>query len=121
MLTIPGLQVSEQIHEGQRTVVYRGVWKDTPVVLKAAKGASPTFQQFSRWSHEHAMLARIQGEGVPKALALQIHQNRPVLILEDIGAESLKNIRARTELPLATFLDVALKLAQAVAIIHEQG
>ncbi len=123
MIDLPGLQVIEPLHEGARSLVVRCAWKgsDAPVVVKAAKGGAPTLQQLARWSHEHAVLARITAEGVPKPLALEVHRHRPLLVLEDVGATSLRQLMAGEPLPIATVAEIGVALAEALGAVHARG
>jgi predicted ATPase/signal transduction histidine kinase/tRNA A-37 threonylcarbamoyl transferase component Bud32 len=118
--TIPGYDLSEIIHEGINTIVYRGTAQPEaqPVILKVLKADYPTIEDIARLKHEYKMTENLNIEGIVKVLRLETHQNRLVLVCEDFGGESLKQLLSAQKLEIATFLSIAMQLAQALASLH---
>src|SRR5439155_713578 len=81
-------------------------------------GASPTLSELARWRHEHQILSRLDGGGTPRAYELAIVHNRPLLVLEDIGGRSLRDIVADGPLAIDDVLELAIGIAGALGEIH---
>jgi serine/threonine protein kinase len=90
-LTIPGYEITEIIHEGVNTVVYRGLSQGNQekVIIKVLKAEYPTLEQISRLTQEHSITENLDLLFVVKILRLEAHQNRLVLVSEDFGGISL--------------------------------
>ena len=118
--TIAGYPVVERLHETSRTLVYRAREKggDGTVVLKVAKRESSPRESHSRARREHAMLSRLRLEGVVGVRALEEEAHRPVLVLEDLEAESLAGILAARRLSLPECLILAVGIADVLGRIH---
>src|SRR5207244_1482743 len=104
------------------TVVFRATRErdGAAVLLKTVRTDAPTPEQFSRWSHEHEVLKRLEGRRVPTALDLVIAQDRPVLVLADTGARSLRQRLAGRRLGSGDFLELAVAVVEALASVHER-
>lgn len=59
--------------------------------------------------------------GVIKVYALETYQNRPTLILEDIGGESFKNFMQSRQLQLTESLKVAIQVISALINLHNNN
>jgi predicted ATPase/signal transduction histidine kinase len=116
---MPGYEARETLSEHPTVRVVRG--RDTdgkPVVLKQL-AADAGAQARSRFRHEYEMLRRIDLPGVVKALALEGADGGLVMVLEDIGGDSLERMLAPGEkMPVRRFLDLALGLAGTLCTLH---
>jgi predicted ATPase/signal transduction histidine kinase/CheY-like chemotaxis protein/HPt (histidine-containing phosphotransfer) domain-containing protein len=123
MFSVPGYRVTEEIHHGPLTVVFRGVRESdqAPVVLKTVRAETPTPEQFSRWSHEHEVLRRLDGPGIPRAYELLVAHDRPVLVMEDLGGRSLREHAAGRRIVASEFLALAPRIVAALADVHGGG
>lgn len=119
---VPGYELGETLHESAATVVYRA--RRTPgddrVVLKLLKPAAATEERRARFRREFELTRRCEGPGVVRALAIEETEDGPVMVLEDIGGQSLERLLGQGPLPLARFLEVALGLAEALARVHQR-
>lgn len=57
-ITIPGYKLSNIIHEGVNTVIYRAIKKpeQTPAIVKLLKSEYPTLEEITRLRHEYKIL-----------------------------------------------------------------
>ncbi|MBD2387666.1 trifunctional serine/threonine-protein kinase/ATP-binding protein/sensor histidine kinase [Cylindrospermum sp. FACHB-282] len=117
---LTGYDLTEIIHEGAHTIIYRGTAQlnAQPVILKILKADYPTLDDIARLKHEYKMTENLDIEGIVKFLRLETHQNRLVLVCEDFGGQSLKQLLSHQKLDMSTFLSIALQLAQALVSLH---
>jgi len=56
MLTLTGYRITEELHAGEKTLVYRGVREQDrcPVILKTLAGEFPAPKDLARLQHEYA-------------------------------------------------------------------
>ncbi|GAB1539530.1 AAA family ATPase [Scytonema sp. NUACC21] len=112
--------LTEIIHEGIHSVVYRGASLESqqPVILKVLKSDDPSLEEIAYLKHEYKIEKDLNLPGVVKALGIASYKNRLGLVFEDFGGKSLKQLLNTTKLDLETFLDIAIQLAQALADLH---
>ncbi|MBV6623337.1 MAG: AAA family ATPase [Rivularia sp. (in: Bacteria)] len=117
---VPGYDITEVIYEGINTIIYRGTshLNQEKVILKILKEDYPTLDAITRLKHEHKITENLDLEGVVKILRLETEQNRLVLVLEDFGGQSLKQVLSNQKLDLSKFLDIAVQLAKALVSLH---
>ncbi|HEY9628942.1 MAG TPA: AAA family ATPase [Coleofasciculaceae cyanobacterium] len=134
-LTFSGYDLTEVLHEGVNTVVYRGqtfrkdlqpeiqVSQTSPhaVILKILKAEYPTLEQISRLKQEYKITESLILEGIVRVYELHSYQNRLALIYEDFGGESLKRFLQQQPLQPIAFLKIAIQLAQALLSLHQHG
>ncbi|MEK8022139.1 MAG: AAA family ATPase [Candidatus Parabeggiatoa sp.] len=119
MFELPGYTVTEQIYQGLETIVYRGyrTADHLPVIIKALNDY-PEPKKVAQLHHEYDITKDLNLKGIIKSIGLQKHHNRWVLIFEDIGGHSFKHILATQEIDLATFLHIAIQLADSLGELH---
>lgn len=126
--SLSGYQVTELIHQGLQTILYRAVAADgTACVLKMLRAEFPTNEQIARLKHEYHIIADLDLPGVIQPIALELQQNRVVLVIEDIGGRSLKqyiqsNIQDSTQnntIDLDLALSIALQIARTLVSLHQ--
>jgi len=117
---VPGYEVTEVIYEGINTTIYRGTshLNHEKVILKILKEDYPTLDAITRLKHEYKITENLNLEGVVKILRLETEQNRLVLVLEDFGGQSLKQVLSQRKLELLEFLTIAVQLAKALVSLH---
>ena len=86
--------------------------------LKIHKEDYPTLDAITRLKHEHQITENLDLEGVVKILRLETEQNRLVLVLEDFGGQSLKQVLSNQKLDLLKFLNIAVQLTKALVSLH---
>ncbi|MDY7226060.1 AAA family ATPase [Hyalangium rubrum] len=91
------------------------------VILKTPRSEHPGPRDHARLEYEYQLLQRLEGApGVIRVHGLEIHQDRPVLVLEDIEGTDLVE-QAGVPLGPARFLELALSLASTLAEVHRRG
>ncbi|MEO8856580.1 MAG: diguanylate cyclase [Burkholderiaceae bacterium] len=117
---IAGYRLDAELHQGQTSVVYRGVrLRDgAAVVIKILKNEFPTTQETARYEREFRIAGSLQAAHCVRALELTLAGHRSMLVYEDDGCVSLDRLYGGRALDLATFLRVAIAATQALAEVH---
>jgi predicted ATPase/signal transduction histidine kinase/tRNA A-37 threonylcarbamoyl transferase component Bud32 len=125
MMTFHGYQILTQIYESLNSRVYRGIREqdNQSVILKVLQEDYPTPQELTRYKQEYEIIRNLNLDGVIKAYGLEPYQKSLVIIFEDCGASSLKQLMngcvgANGCLSLPEFLNLALKIAEILGKIH---
>ncbi len=122
MITLANYRITEQIYEGSRSRVYRGMREDDAksVIIKVLKQEYPTRQELTRYKQEYEIISSLNLEGVIRAYSLETYQRGFVIVLEDFGGESLKTLlKNRSEpISLQAFLTTASKITASLGLIH---
>ncbi|MHC5739972.1 AAA family ATPase [Nostoc sp.] len=127
MITIPGYEILEKIHEGTGTVVYRGKkkQKQQPVIIKLLNSEYPTLEEITHLRHEYKVLKDLTSERIVKPYKVEKYQHSFALILEDFGGQALSQILISRQLEITECLQIAIALAETLieleqfAIIHK--
>ncbi|MCB0191198.1 MAG: AAA family ATPase [Anaerolineae bacterium] len=117
---IPGYKNITEIHRGRKRILYRGLReKDSrPVIIKTPLEDYPAASDIEHLRHEYDILRLLTIDGVIQAYALENHDHKPTLILEDIGGTPLKEIIVAERFNLNDFLNLALTLAKTIESLH---
>ena len=109
------------IYQGEHSLVYRGFCQTIgkPVILKTLATTIPDPQQLARYEQEYAITHALKGTpGVIEVYELLYANHRPVIVLEDYGAQPLGEYLSQGPLDLKTFLEFALTLTEILAAVH---
>ncbi|MEA5569516.1 protein kinase domain-containing protein [Calothrix sp. UHCC 0171] len=120
-LMIPGYEILEVIDEAESTTVCRAKSQKTnqPVILKVLKAEYSSLEQISRIKHEYQTTKNLNLEGVVRVYELETLHNYLVLVAEDFGGISLKKFISKyRNLPIETFLAIALQITKALISLH---
>jgi len=129
MVTVPGYSITETLHVGKRTAVYRGTEDSTGkrVVIKVPAVEYPTLKEVARWRHAHAIATLLGGDetnsiakGVVKHIATERWGNGIALIIEDFSGESIARLYAKRPMEIGAFLRLAIALTDVVGMIHSK-
>jgi len=118
-------EVGEQIFASVNSAVYRGrrFADGQTVILKLLNVDYPSPKQLASYRQEYEILRQLKHEGVVRVFALEEIEHRPVLVLEDFGGIPLHRwyakARARSPVPLALFLPIAVRIAEILNYIHQ--
>ena len=120
---VPGYDITEVIYEGINTIIYRGTshLNQQKVILKILKDDYPTLDAITRLKHEYKITENLDLEGIVKTLRLETNKNSLVLVLEDFGGQSLKQVISNRKLELLDFLNIAVQLAKALVSLHSHN
>jgi len=111
------------VHEGAKTVIYRVEREQEPksVIIKTLKAEYPTLEEITRLRHEYKILENLQLAGTVKAYGIENYHNGLALILENLEGESLQSAIASRQIPVISFLSLAIQLASALAELHKNN
>jgi len=120
---LDGYVLSDVVREAHGTSLLRGSRKadGARVIVKLLRAEHPSAAQVARLRHEHAILASIDGPEVVRALNLVKHGRGVALVLEDLGDVSLESTFRHERPSTERFLDLATRMAAAVAAIHRRA
>jgi len=121
-LIMPGYKITEKIHEGQQTIIYRGIKEldQTKVILKATKSSYPTLQEITRLRHEYNILQSLHIEGITQILSLENINNGLALVSEDFEGISLKSLITEQKISISYMISIAMQLAEILFQLHKQ-
>lgn len=105
-------QSSEKIAESSSTLVCRGrrLIADEPLILKFRKPHGVTGANLPGFRCEYELISRIDLPCVVKTYALEEHQGGLLMVMEDIGGESLDRLLMQGPISHTTFLELAIIL-----------
>ena len=92
-ISLPNYDLTEQLHDGSRTLVYRGRSQpgNHPVVVKLLKSEYPTFKELVQFRNQYAITKDLTLPGVVRPIALEAFRNSYALVMEDEGYISLEH------------------------------
>ncbi|MGK7876493.1 MAG: AAA family ATPase [Xenococcaceae cyanobacterium] len=117
---IGNFTITEQLYESSNSLVYRG-YRDSDkqlVVLKMLKDDYPPPDRIAWYKREYEVTRNLNLPGVVDAYALETHGQRPVMVLEDFGGDSLALLGLAGTLELAEFLKLAISITDILGQIH---
>ncbi|MGB7891057.1 MAG: AAA family ATPase, partial [Microcoleus sp.] len=124
MITLPGVTIHSKIYESLASLVYRGIREqdNCAVIAKVLKQDYPSPQDLTRYRQEYEITRFLNIEGVVKAYSQQDYQRTLVILLEDLGGESLECwMRQQLDfcpMPLSVFLNMAIAITDTLGKIH---
>ncbi|OJT24542.1 histidine kinase [Archangium sp. Cb G35] len=123
MMELPGYELRSLFQTTNNNLLFHAVRRADrlPVILKTPRTQHPGPRERARYQREHALLERLRGTaGVITAHGLELHTERPVLVLEDVGARALSEQLGQPFEP-SRFLSIAVPLASILAEVHRRG
>ena len=128
-IKLNGYQITEQLYESNKSLVYRGVQEKSnlPVILKFLKQEYPVRQELIRYKQEYEITKNLKSKNaiasgassVIAAYDFQRYQNTFAIIFEDFGGHSLDILIKKHSLTVKEFLDIAIKITIGLRAIHE--
>jgi predicted ATPase/serine phosphatase RsbU (regulator of sigma subunit) len=117
---VAGYSLIDTVRETQTATLLRGTrdLDGAPVVLKLLRGEHPSAAQLARLRHEHAILASLDLPEVVRTHGLVKQGRRLALVLEDLGGVSLESKFRHQRPSLEEFLELAIRMAEAVGAVH---
>jgi predicted ATPase/class 3 adenylate cyclase/predicted Ser/Thr protein kinase len=110
------------LYESANSLVYLLPGEDLPrAVLKILKADYPPPERVARFHNELELTRGLAGERVRRACRREKVDGRHGLVLEYVEGQTLREAFAGGTQPVGTFLDVAIKVAEALRQVHEAG
>ena len=121
-VSIPGYQVTEELYNGSRTIVYRA-FRETdslPVVIKLLKTPYPNFNELVQFRNQYTIAKNLNYPGIIQTYSLELYQNGYLLVMEDMKGISLKEYFAKNDRvsSLQEFLSIAISLCDTLDILY---
>ncbi|MDZ7952513.1 AAA family ATPase [Nostoc sp. DedQUE09] len=128
-VSILGYEVSEEIYNGSRTIVYRGYRKtdSLPVVIKLLKNPYPSFSELVQFRNQYSITKNLNYPGIIQTYSLEPYQNGYVLVMEDFGGISLSEWRGKEGKTggepqnLIKFLQIAISLCNTLNYLYHHN
>ncbi|UCF90470.1 MAG: AAA family ATPase, partial [Desulfobacterales bacterium] len=76
---------------------------------------------FAQYKHEYTITRSLDLACVVEAYHIEPYQDKPLIVFEDFGGESLDKLLAANTLCLEDFLTMAAKIVEAIGKIHAAG
>jgi len=117
-----GYEIVEQIYEGNRTLLYRGVRQSDslPIVIKLLKNPFPSFKELAQFRNQYAIAKDIDSPYIIKMMAIEPYKNVYAIVMEDFSGISLREILCRAGRfgnnphTLNTFIKIAIQITEAL-------
>ena len=117
-MTLSGYQRHAELYRSERSIVERGSLHGRPVVVKRLNRQYPLPTDLADYRQEYAILQQIESDEVVKGYGLDAQQHALLLVLEDIGGQSLRQLYRGQALPLGLFLEIAIAISKGLGHIH---
>lgn len=123
MHTISTYQITEQLYEGTRSLVYRGygIHDDVPVILKVLKKEYPPLEYIAWLKREYETMQSLNIPGVARVYTLDNVNQRWFMVLEDFGGDSLSRLGLAGRWNLGDLLHLAISLTTTLRQIHQRN
>jgi PAS domain S-box-containing protein len=116
----PNYRITEQIYDGSRTIVYRGISESEQksVVIKLLKSEYPTFSELVQFRNQYTITKNLDLAGIVKPIVLEKYGNSFALFMEDMGGISLSEYLGDRSMSLDEFLPYGIAIAQILAELY---
>ncbi|MEM7017322.1 MAG: AAA family ATPase [Pseudomonadota bacterium] len=123
MFSLPGYHITESVYKSVHTLVYRGIREsdNASLIFKLPVDEHPGERQLVKYQQEFDILNQLDIPGVIHTHGLEYDHARPILLLEDIGGQSLDILMAELEFTIADFFQHAIRTTEILQIVHTAG
>ena len=120
MLQLPGYRIQEIIYEGSTSIVYRALSESDqlPVMIKTFVDRYPPAGEVARMEREFELAQDADSDLLVHYHKLIPTGNTCALVIEDFGAESLRELLNDSSLPLHQFLTLARHTVRSLSALH---
>ncbi|MBU0995053.1 MAG: AAA family ATPase [Proteobacteria bacterium] len=114
-------EIIETIAETKSSVIYRATLEGRPgtVIIKKLKTRFPTPVDIARFRQEYDIIKTIDLEGVIKTFEIIWDKDEIAIVMEDFNGLSIKNILGKGRIDLRLFLEIGLKVSEALGHLHK--
>ena len=122
MLAVPGYRIDSKIYESVCSLIFRGIRESdqSPVIMKLLKESHPSPKDLNRYRREFDITGKLDMEGVARAYDLLKYGNSLIMVLEDFGAESLRDWIGHHETCIVELLELMVRITRILGQIHDQ-
>ncbi len=127
MKEIAGYQLVDQLFSSPKTMVYKALdTSGNPVILKMISEQFLSNKEVALFKSECKVNSIFSSPLIAKTIELTSHGNAPVIVLQDIGGETLQHmIKSRPDGYFADHLELGINIAiliiKAIAEIHDKN
>ncbi|MEH1872014.1 ATP-binding sensor histidine kinase [Nostoc sp.] len=123
LVNIAGYQISEELYNGSRTLVYRG-YREADflrVVIKLLKNSYPNFSELLSFRNQYTITKNLNSPLIVQPYSLETCQNGYALVMEDFGGISLKEWGVGGSVKsLVEFLEIAIALCNTLDVLYRE-
>ncbi|MEM7715364.1 MAG: serine/threonine-protein kinase PknK, partial [Cyanobacteria bacterium P01_A01_bin.68] len=122
MVSISGYQITEQLYNGSRTLVYRAIREADrkPVVIKLLKNSHPDFNELLQFRNQYTIGKNLNYSGIIQTYSLENYQNGYALVMEDMQGVSLSEYMAGENITsLQDILSIAIQITDILHNLHK--
>ncbi|MEO1433549.1 MAG: serine/threonine-protein kinase PknK [Cyanobacteria bacterium J06633_8] len=122
MIYIQGYHLNEELYNGSKTLVYRGIRKkdEKPVVIKLLKNSYPSFNELLQFRNQYTIAKNLNIPGIIRPYSLEAYQNAYALVMEDFGGISLREyIKTKNITSIEDILSITLQITDILHVIHQ--
>ena len=122
MVSISGYQITEQLYNGSRTLVYRAIREADrkPVVIKLLKNSHPDFNELLQFRNQYTIGKNLNYSGIIQTYSLENYQNGYALVMEDMQGVSLSEYMVGENITsLQDILSIAIQITDILHNLHQ--
>ncbi len=119
---VPGYRITHTLYESEHSLIYRG-WRNDDhqsVILKQFEPLTRLPEELARFKREYDVTRGLHSTRLIQAYDLVCHDERWIIVLEDIGGESLRALRIAGTLPLADLVALAIGVCENLDDMHRR-
>lgn len=122
-MDLPGYTVRDLVLDGFRTKVYSGssLKRDLPVFIKVPKHEPVSLSDVTGFVYEYETARDLKLTGIARVIELIDAGFTLALVFEDTGAVPLSTYTRKRPLEVPGFLDIAVRLAEILGRLHQEG
>ena len=122
LIEIAGYKITETVHQGTQTVLYRAIGLDgTSRILKSLTLNQPTSESLARLRHEYELTRDLQINSIVKTVGFETVGHRAVMVMEDFGGRSLQQVLCEGAIDLVLCLNIMVQVSQAIVQLHSRN
>ncbi|NER36087.1 MAG: AAA family ATPase [Oscillatoria sp. SIO1A7] len=116
MLVLSKYHLKDNLYQGKRTEVYRGmrIGDRQPVIIKILRNPHPNFKELVQFRNQYIIASHLEHPHIVRPIALERYGNGYALVMPDDEAIALSDYWQQGEPNLAEFLSIAIQLADAL-------
>ncbi|MBD2326226.1 ATP-binding sensor histidine kinase [Alkalinema sp. FACHB-956] len=120
--SIPGYCLVEQVYQVAGQVIYRAIRNQdqAPVLLKAIQVDSIAYSIIHQLRYEYEVSRKFSISGLAQVLNLEMSEQCPLLVLEDLGGYPLAHWIESTKFSLVEILQWTVKVVETLGQLHQQ-